>query len=73
MIVLKGIYKYPGYGDLYGFEQWVKKTNPNIILRIGTDYKVSMAFKQGKRRKLKKRTVRLSGGCECCGTWLTIN
>lgn len=33
---------------------------------------VSLAYKDGKRRRIRKCLLAIGGGCECCGAWLEV-
>lgn len=75
-ISLKGVYKYPGYAESWHFQEWVKRTNPGIDVQIHDHYNVSVAYKEGRRRKLKKKLIsleRVGMGCSCCGDYIQLS
>lgn len=65
MIRLKGVFKSDG--TYWKFAEWAKRTNNvNIYPESGT-YKVNVAYKVGKKKKLKSCTVTIHvSNCECC-------
>lgn len=68
---LKGVFKYKGYD--FEFAEWVSRTN-NINIHYGwsNEYRVNVAYKVGKKKKLKTLTIRVyNSTCECCGTTTT--
>ncbi len=72
---VKGIFKTDGgYISSYDFIPWLKKQGVDAIFpAYGGKYKVSLAVKIGKRRKLFKAVVAVDCiTCECCGPATTI-
>ncbi len=71
MTRLNKVYKWPGWNDYYGFRAWMDRTNPNMGISLGEEYKVAVSMKFGKRRKLRMMIVKVvDTGCgdpQCCG------
>lgn len=66
-IKLKGVLKNPQFMWFGDFQRWAEKYNPNVKIEVGGTYRVSVAFKEGKRRKLKKKTIHVwDYTCDCC-------
>lgn len=70
VVNLKGVYKHPGWDDMYHFIEWAKRTN-NVEISgwVHEQFKVSVSIKEGKRRKLKRKlaTIYNAMPCDCCG------
>ncbi len=76
MTKLKGIYKDKSspWTDYYHFAEWVKRTN-NIDVVPGEEYRVQVATKRGRRRRLKSMVAVLDveyPACSCCDVRMEV-
>lgn len=71
MIRLNGIYKEV-CREIHEFKEWMEHSNPEVEFSVHDEYKVKVAYKVGKKRKLKSAIVSCedigSPNCPCCGS-----
>lgn len=64
---VKGVFRLADYFDEWAFRAWFEKHNPNGFIVDGL--KIPVSRKIGKRRRLKKMTLRVIldyPPCTCC-------
>lgn len=48
----------------------LKLTGEQIDQLVSRGLSVSLAYRDGARKKIKKGRLVMAGGCECCGEWI---
>lgn len=71
MMNLKGVYKNSCLSGLWHFIDWMNKKYPEVKVKVGDSFRVNIAYKEGKKRKLKRKVISICG-CNCCGQWMEI-
>lgn len=48
-------------------------TGEQIDQLVSLGLPVSLAFRDGVKKKIKKGVLSLAGGCDCCGEWIEFS